>query len=103
MVSVHTPQGWASAGLGELERSLSSLRGPQGLAPGCQDPVPPASHRGWLWVGAAFQFGGSGDLFPRVLAERPGQLAGVLPARDPAPWGPQHTSVLSRVRASKAM
>ena len=41
--------------------------------------------QGLLRVGAAFQLGGSGDLFPRIQAKRPGQLVGVLPAGDPAP------------------
>ncbi|CAI9157364.1 unnamed protein product [Rangifer tarandus platyrhynchus] len=41
--------------------------------------------QGLLWVGAAFQLGGSGDLFPMIQAKRPSQLVGVLPAGDPAP------------------
>lgn len=84
-VSVHTPQGRASAGLGELEPSPSSLWGPTGAGMWVSGSCASCLPQGLLWVGAAFQFGGSGDLFPRIQAKRPGQLLGVLPAGDPAP------------------
>lgn len=84
-VSVHTPQGRASAGLGELEPLPSLLWGPTGAGMWVSGSCASCLPQGLLWVGAAFQFGGSGDLFPRIQAKRPGQLLGVLPAGDPAP------------------
>lgn len=68
---------------------------------------PSALSRGQFWVGAWNWLPSVGD--PGDVPQDPGQKVqsqlgrGVLPAGDPGPWRPQHTSILSCARSSPAL